>query len=524
MGIGNARKHVTKIDTYRVPRPENIEPPEKLQGIDVAERIMNNATSGKILVYFDPDWDGLVAGLFICKVLTKLGKRFSWYVNGNRQHGFKLTVDDLKDLSGQKNVSGWTVMNGDFAVSREKVRELVSAGVSILSLDHHEVEDKELIHELGIDGAEGIVCNNQYHFEDQTNLYQSGAGVTFEVLREFAPWLDNKENRALVGITLLTDIRDIHSERAHQYLHDLYNHKYEGYIKYLIKNTKGSRDFGFGIPTLDRNYVDFNLGPKLNSMFRFNHQDKAIVFILGGGYPSDIDYQKSQKEFVERLRKNAKVTELSHLRVIEVSATHVKPIEQTYLSNFVGLLASRYLDDGKSCIAFSRDKFGGLERASFRGQIQTAPYREYLQEVMNGQGHNIAFGIPGLEVTDGLWERANELCIKAENGAKVKTYYCEVNDLDAFIRSKNSVIADVNQYRKGPDKIYLKYTGASVEEKINNEKIQLYSINGHEVKCFNSKLKPKQDLIQVIMDRGTVQFYLEKKFVPDTGIRISLDL
>ena len=535
MGLGNS-KPKQEIELRSIPRPEGIDPPGKLQGIDVAERIMKNAQSGKIMVYFDPDWDGLVAGLFICKVLAKHGKRFSWFVNSNRQHGFKLSIDDLQRLTGHSDVSGWTVMNGDFSVSREKVRELVTAGVSIMSLDHHEVDEKELIHELQVDDgsyegsgitrglAEGIVCNNQYWFEDQTNLYQSGAGVTFEVLREFEPWLDNLENRALVGVTLLTDIRDLHSPRAMQYLHDLYHHPYESYIKYLIDQTRGTYDYGFGLPSLGRNYVDFNLGPKLNSMFRFNHQDRAIEFILGKGYPKDITYQKSQKDFVNKLKETAKVYEFEHLYVLEIDASKFTYTEQSYLSNFVGLLASRFVGDGRSCVAYCVDVNGELERASFRGYVQTAPYRELLQEIFNGQGHSGAFGIPGLEITEGMWERANEICAEAEKGTVVNEYYAEVRDLDDFLRSPSAVLADANQYRKGPDKIYLKYRGAHILEVRVTKNIQIYSINGHEVKCFDESLSPKEDLILPIMERGAVQFYLERRFNEKVAKKLRLDL
>jgi len=523
LGLGTT-KPKREIDIRVISRPENVDPPGILHGVDVAERIMKNAKSGKILVYFDPDWDGLVAGLFIIKVLAKHRKRFTWFVNSNRQHGFKLTIGDLQRMAGSRDVSGWTVMNGDFSVSRDKVRELVEAGVSIMSLDHHEVEERELIHELGKDGAEGIVCNNQYWFEDQTNLYQSGAGVTFEVLREFEPWLDNIENRALVGVTLLTDIRDIHSPRAMQFLYDLYNHPYEKYIKYLIDNTRGAYDYGFGVPRLDRNYVDFNLGPKLNSMFRFNDQDRAIEFILGDGYPSDVNYQKSQQTFVIKLKEEAKVLEFEHLVVVEVDATKFSAREQTYLSNFVGMLASRFVGSGKSCIAYCTDAYGSLERASFRGYVQTAPYREHLQEIFNGQGHSGAFGIPGLQITPGMWERANEICGEAEAGTVVNEFYAEVNNLDDFLRSPSSVIADANQYRKGPDKIYLKYTGAHIEEVRIQDTIQIYSINGYEVKCFNSKLSPKTDLILPIMDRGAVQFYLEREFTEKVATKVRLDI
>lgn len=530
MGLGKSNIK-QEIELRTISRPEGIEPPGKLRGIDVAERIMKNATSGKIMVYFDPDWDGLVAGLFICKVLAKHGKRFTWFVNSNRQHGFKLSIADLQRLTRQKDVSGWTVMNGDFSVSREKVRELVSAGVSIMSLDHHEVDEKELIHEheLQLDdgvygGAEGIVCNNQYWFEDQTNLYQSGAGVAFEVLREFEPWLDNLENRALVGITLLTDIRDIDSGRAMQYLHDLYHHPYEKYIKYLIDQTRGVYDYGFGVPSLGRNYVDFNLGPKLNSMFRFNHQDRAIEFILGQGYPSDVNYQKTQQDFVAKLKDEAKIMEFEHLVVLEIDAFPFSDQQQSYLSNFVGLLASRFVGDGKSCIAYCIDIDGNLERASFRGYVQTAPYRERLQEIFNGQGHSGAFGIPGLEITEGMWERANEICGDAEADTVVNEYYAEVHDLDAFLRSPNAILADANQYRKGPDKIYLKYTGAHIEDIRVVEKIQIRSINGHEVKSFNGTLNPKEDLILPILERGAVQFYLERKFNERVAKKLHLDM
>ena len=226
----------------------------------------NRFKGSEVLVYFDPDVDGLISGLLACRALSMLKIPFSWYINSNREHGFLLPTEKVR---------GRNILCVDFLINRQKLEELVSAGCNILSLDHHDNGDTFI--EYSYSDNLGVVINNQYGFEEDSSRYLSGAGVIFE---SFVSYLgeefNTRENRALVGLSLLTDIRDIENRNARLYLQELYLHPYKGYIGYLLDNTVGSIDYGFGLPCMDRNYVDFNFSPIINSCLRFGAQDMVV--------------------------------------------------------------------------------------------------------------------------------------------------------------------------------------------------------------------------------------------------------
>lgn len=510
---------------------ERLTPPQyikmqPLRGIQVAENILRNCKSGRTLIYFDPDTDGLVAGLFFAKVLDHLGVEYETYVNSNREHGFQLKGEDYK---------GWTILNGDFLVTEEQAIDLVSHDVSLLSIDHHECQEG-MIHFVKVPGdvlpgymyylgrgisqelppyqgtAEAIVINNQYPFEDERNKFQSGAGVTFQVLREIFPFLDTEYNRALVGVTLITDVRDIEAEGAHAWLYESYHCKYEGEVQRLISSLiKDKPIYTFGTPRLDRSFISYTMSPKLNSLFRFNLEELAVDYILGHGYPSE-DYQAKQKSLVKVFKERAQVREFKNVVFVRLNGHDYDTETYSYLSNFVGLVASNFTDRGKSVIAWSTDYTGQVVRASFRGVVVSARYRELLEEVIDGRGHNIAFGIKDFVPTASLCAKIDEIVGIAEDSAKSPIKYIEERSLDTFKRSYMSIVAERNEYLLEQNQVYIKYTGGTYKTVADGARMQKYNIGGVIVTSFDSSLSPTKDLILPYMNKGDIHFTLAKKF------------
>lgn len=454
-----------------------------------------------VIVYFDPDVDGCIAGSLVCRYLAKRGIAYQWYINSNRSHDWSLGIDKVR---------GKDIIAVDFIIREDKVKELVDAGCNLVSMDHHHNQE-EFINIYGDKNNIGLVINNQYPFEEDTSRYLSGAGVVFETLIELDPSFDTDENRSLVGITLLSDVRDIENPYAEYYLSTLYGYKYKGYIKYLIDGTMGDKDFGFGLPRMDRNYVDYKFSPAINSMLRFNRQDEVVNFFLGKGN-LDLECREAQKRLVKELVKVIKLVKFRHLKVCYFQEQGFEEYSEV-LSSFVGLTASRYLEDGKSVIcymiAYDSDGKPYVKRASFRGNVNGLDYRNALSEQFQCLGHASAFGIKGIKPGKELFKQCDNICgiVDKESGWHRKVL--EISNMSFFVGKKAKSIAEDNMYKLVQNQTYIKYIGGDIKQKRGTPSYQEYLVNGIPVKCFDKDINFSNGLIVPILDRGLLSFILQ---------------
>lgn len=238
------------------------------QGVQEASAILSKSTN--YLVYGDPDIDGLVAMSLVMQLLQYYGKPYQYHINENRAHGFMLPIESLEKLRGM------TIIAVDFSISCEMLRTIVDRGVNIINIDHHETHCQELF-TYENNGCSAVLINNQYCFEPESQRFQSGAGMVYHTFVNLLPeFMDSERNRALVGMTLLSDVREIENNNAMKFLETLYAW-HDKYSEYLISLTKGAMKPGFGEQRhLDRNYVDFSFSPKFNALFRLNMGDIAV--------------------------------------------------------------------------------------------------------------------------------------------------------------------------------------------------------------------------------------------------------
>lgn len=479
------------------------------RGIGYIEDFMNRCKNSDkpVMVYFDPDVDGLVSGYFACKFLAMLGIPFIWYINPKRAHGF---------LIPSEKVRGMNIFCVDFLIPDAQMKELVcDYDCNILSMDHHENGEKYI--EYDFNDKKGVVINNQYPFEEESSRYLSGAGVVFEcAVASLGEAFDTKENRALVGLTLLTDIRNIENINARLYLQDLYTHKYKGYIGYLIDGTIGNVDYGFGVPRLDRNYVDYIFSPIVNSMLRFGQQDRVVEFFLGRG-TLDRRYHDMQKKLVEVLVNDSVVTDYENLRAIAIDYSRFIGTEyESYLSSFVGLVASRHLDGKKSAICYLEYN-GKIIRGSFRGRVNGLDYLSNFKGIINGVGHGPAFGIKDDSLTDETFRKLSDICKELEGNTNFDPKIVNTSNLSMLVNTRGYKLGVDNIYCLSQNRVYVKYTGSeeNVKKKRCGAKYTEYAVNGISVKCFDSSLHPCHDYIMPVIERGVLYFYLNKSCSED---------
>lgn len=490
--------------------PKVLEPIEvklhRFRGIEVLGKLNKIFRDDKpVLVYFDPDIDGLISGLFVCKLMKMLNREFVWYINENRKHGFLLNPKELR---------GFNIIAVDFQIPANLVSEIVENGSNIVSMDHH-LNGSDFI-EVERNGVYGVVINNQYPFEEDDSRYLSGAGVVFESIVWNFPEFNTMENRALVGLTLLSDVRDIENRNARGYLTDLYSHKCRGYIKYLIESVIPERDYGFGIPRLTRNFVDYTLSPVINSCLRFNKGDMVVKFILGSNY-IDTGMRTLQRELVSRLKDSAEVVVGDGITFILVDKSKLSDEDASVCSNFIGLVASEYLSTGNSCIAMVNNENGELERASFRGKVNNVNYIDCLNAsgLLYGEGHGSAFGVLEINPTKRVFKGIGRICHELEEDVDTSVNIVYVKNMSMFVGAKGYRVGIENIFCLSQNMTYVKYDGDNVVKRRFGVKYTEYMIDDVSVMCFDLDLDPRKDLILPVVDRGVVYFYLRKKSCED---------
>lgn len=419
-----------------------------MQGKDDFLRVLGEHRDRRILLYGDPDVDGLFSLKLLADFAEMIGVSFTWHVNENRSHGFELPVSALK---------GYLVLAADFAITAGEMKTLVQNDVAVLSIDHHSCGDT-YIHEVCGD-VEGIVINNQYPFEPDEDRYLSGCGVVYEFFCDIMPEFKSETRAALVGVTLLSDGRQIENKKAHRYLAKAFTNA-DDYVKYLVNETM-QNDFGFGVPRMDRDFIDFQFSPAINAMLRYNKGREAVNFIFGGGMPSGVDYRELQKALVSRIREAAEVLEMSSMVAIAVNAE----LFDEDVSNFIGLVCSKYQEAyGKSALIFAYmgDR---VVRASFRGKCDEVSYLdEFIGMGLDAAGHEPAFGIRSFKPNASLWGRLNALVERLEKGYQDTRKIIETSNLSVTIMNVGSQIAYDNCFVRDQYRTYIRYKGGNVKE------------------------------------------------------------
>lgn len=354
------------------------------------------------------------------------------------------------------------VIASDFTMTQAEVQALVDADVAVLSTDHHEVQQTF----IDCQGkAEGIVINNQYPFEPEEDRYLSGAGVFYELVCSLYPEFKSKEREALVGITLLSDVRQIENAKARKYLSTTYTiDPTQGYINYLIRNTLDN-DFSFGVPRLDRNYIDFVLSPKINALLRFDKTKEAVDFILGKGLATN-DCRGVQKHLISDMTDRASVLQLPSVDILAVNELDFTEYH-TQVTSFIGLLCSDWKDkhSNKSVLGLVFEN-GKITRASFRGKYDDVHYLSGLRNLgIKAEGHPTAFGILDFEPTKETWININDVISDMESTHTQTTKVINSSNLAITLTQCGLNVANENCYVRDMYRTYIKYTG-------NNAKIQ----------------------------------------------------
>lgn len=471
-----------------------------------------NGEDVKIVVHYDPDLDGLIAGRLVQRQLTRLGLPSMYYINANRKHGFYFTDAQLEELKGG------LIVGVDFAISRAEIERVVEKGVDIVVIDHHSIFDSYI--EVEKDGKKGLLINNQYDFEPAEYRYLSGAGVVHYVQEYVMSQISNEEedteSMGLVGISLLSDVRPLGSTDATRFLNKTYtlDTAYFQYIMSLVIDDTYKRFDSAGKPRMHRNFIEYRLAPHLNAMFRMDKGVDAIRLLNGdiALYNEYMDtgriyaYRKIQNSITQALMEQSEVEDIGSLQIVKVEEEKVLAaveMDIPSVSNFIGLACSRMMSDTKTTFLYVVDKDGVFLRGSVRGLKEGVDYLKIFREVgVDCEGHAGAFGVMSWDVDI---ENRHRLASRIEEGeaelggGSVRNVI-KVMDLKMFLKETKKV-AIHNAYVSDRDRYYLKYVGMDIRE-VQKGKIREYIINGIPIPCFDAGITMENGYIIPVLGKG----------------------
>lgn len=475
-------------------------------GVESASRLIGQAN--RVLVYYDPDVDGLLAGEMASNFCRITGKKYFQFVNSDRKHGFEKRV-----ISTCKKNRIDLCLCVDFTIEADYIDRLNKENIKVVCIDHHIPQD--ILKEKDL----YTLINNQYKQDDVPDsiVTLSGAGVVYYALywilkgmgfeKEAKQWIESIENKIWVGITLLSDSRDIENEVCRYFLYTTYKYWNDSEHVEFILSFK-TNDYVFGLPKIERNFIDFEFSPVINSLFRFNKGLEIIRAFNEKEITSELlGYKQKQRKLVDYLYQHTdyrvyekivrgllNVNSLKHEEELGISAN---------IDNFVGLIASRAKEYYRNTAWVISDSNKDLKRGSVRGIDSNFDYLSIFRQYTIANGHKMAFGTYSSKFIDVA--KLNEDLTKYDK--KVINYpNFETTNLRTFLMQHDvKKMAYINMYLKNDRQILIEYKGRSATLKCKRGIAEEYLVDGVSATAFTSDFK----YVHPILTSGYLQLVLE---------------
>lgn len=532
------------MDFKRESEPIDVKLPKFIpKGCAEAQKILkreaDKGKDAKILVYYDPDIDGLMAGLIAQTYLQQLGISSMYKLNENRSHGFYITDSDLAKLSGG------VIVAVDFSISKFDFDRMLKAGVNLINIDHHEInvndytKTQDFVYSRCGDTL-GVIINNQYACEPTEYTFLSGAGMVYYFFKYYSLETEVEvysDYAAMVGISLLSDIRELESNEARMFLEYTFSLE-SSYLKYLTwlvsgESRSSQRFTPFGQPCISRDFIDFTFSPIINSLLRANKGEIALKLIRGNETVANdmrkndylLSFRTIQKAIIANIMAYIKEQEdvagsltrkYKNMTVCTLSSDFdVLPgsVIKYNSTNYIGVACSKIKDEDKTGVIFVIDPVTHLvKRGSVRGGIDGVNYLEIFQN--NGvpcAGHHNAFGILECDVSKIDFEKISEDIEKAEldftRNNKSTRHVVPIGSLGAFIKSPQAkTLCKINEFSRDNHRVYIKLVGDDYKNKIKfdkvSEKYTRYILDDVVIHSFDASLNVSNGFIVIGFENG----------------------
>ena len=236
-----------------------------------------------ISILVDPDADGFTSASIIYQYIKKINSeaKIEYFLHDSKAHG--LTEKILSQVA--KSETEILVIPDAASNDEEGINRLYAMGIEVLIIDHHEVDN---IPELG------IIINNQFESNEETNKNLVGAGMVYK----FCQALDSilGENYAddfydLVAIGQVGDSSDISENEVRNLVFKGLENIQNEFVKVVLKDHFGSLD-----DIAPRN-LSFSIIPLINSVVRVGTmEEKDYLFRALNNIDADKTYRVTKRK------------------------------------------------------------------------------------------------------------------------------------------------------------------------------------------------------------------------------------
>lgn len=342
----------------------------------------------KVLIYGDPDVDGLSSLLIVREALERIGhKNFEVYDYDTREHS--VNINAVTKAIYEK--FDYMIIVDSSSNDVKNISMLIEFGVTPIIIDHHVTHyDDYKYYPSGCVIISSDIENRLRH----ERFYKVSAGaMCFSLFGKYLedrkyPW---KDLSAYGLISLYSDCIEM-------------SPKFNRGIYYLATSLKTHElprfitDFFFKTSVFSRRFIEFTLAPKINALFRSENFN-----ILNAYFLRDLSYVERQKlllvidevhsearTLVSRVSDTIEKKNLNNIVIGNLSTSQFA-INENKLYNYTGLVANNLSSEyGKPSVVLCET--GTYIKGSFR-DLFSRNYLPKFKQFCYAEGHGAAFGI-----------------------------------------------------------------------------------------------------------------------------------
>ena len=357
------------------------------------------AKNGTIVVHADIDTDGFGSAYVFSKYVKCINPNVNIITMTNKvkEHGIsKAFVEYLNNTNTKIDLV--VVLDS----STNNIEELKGLNYDAVVIDHHEVL-------CSLTELSGSTSFGQYAIAtnmagDDIDEKLSGCAVLFYVLENMIKMKDirvdtsNLNLEQWVGITLISDVIQLATERNQYFIEKLYNAN-------SIETGLLSMMESLNIKKIDKNLVAYKIAPLVNSTIRGGGALIALQTIMVK--QSELSKLREYKDYQDKLVKftlnSGNVQEFDGLVTMDIGKMG---LDNNLASNYCGVVAAALVKKyGKSAYVYL--EYENMYKGSVRGLSSNEDYRQKCEDAgFKAMGHKAAFG---LEVPKELYSKLPEI-------------------------------------------------------------------------------------------------------------------